>query len=160
MGPPRAARLTHPLLRLEVLRPDGTRTSSHRVYCTHEGRSVSVERCCACVYSESVAAEPFPSVACDVPRDPEELGHEDEVGAVVAEGAVALVDEEGTILRVTDEGGAPLSGAVLLPESMRVARALEILAAAGLESAVVVDAGGLPLGVFRAGERLARMRGA
>lgn len=146
MEGPRAARLTHPLLRLEVIRPDGTRTASHRVYCARGRRSVSIDACCACVHCERVASEPRPAVVCTIDVDERD---DLDVGAVVREGAVVVVDERGAAVVVMDEAGVPASSALALHERTPVRTALRLLAAAELRAAMVVDDRGVPLGVFR-----------
>lgn len=150
-GSPRTSRLIHPLLRLEVVHPDGTRTISHRVFCRLERRSEPVETCCACVHCESVGSDPFPSVVCSVPLDAEELDDGDftEVGAVLREGTVALADDRGALVGVTDEVGGRARPTLVLHEATPVRRALCLLAAGQLHEATVVDDDGVPLGVFR-----------
>lgn len=150
MGAWRAARVRQPLLRLELVRPDGTRATQHRVFCRHQGRSLAVEACCACVHCESVGGA-IPSVTCSIPVAADELDDVDRaaVGALLREGAVASVDDHGAIVGVADEAGSVVSSALALHESTPVRRALRLLASAHLRAATVVDDAGLPLGVFR-----------
>src|SRR5262245_29915374 len=91
----RTTRVSHPLLRLEVLRPDGSRTWAHRVYCRYQRRSVPAGYCCACTHCDEITEDPAPSVVCSIPRLPEDLaadpaGERTEVGALLREGMIAL----------------------------------------------------------------------
>lgn len=150
--------MTHPLLRLEIVRVDGTRATLHRVFCARERRSVLVERCCACIHCERVIDEPEPAVVCAAAPVADE---EPEVGAFVREGAVLLVDEGGETIEITDELGAPTSGALVIHERTPLRTALGALAAAELDEAAVVDDHGVPVGVFRVKDAgLARTRSA
>ncbi len=148
--------MTHPILRLEIVRVDGTRATLHRVFCARERRSVLVERCCACIHCERVVDEPAPAVVCAVPPAGDD---EPEVGAFLREGAVVLFDEGGETIEITDELGAPTSCALVIHERTPLRTALGALAAAELHEAAVVDDHGVPLGVFRAADAgLARTR--
>jgi CBS domain-containing protein len=90
--------VSHPILRLEVLRPDGTRTSEYRVFCRYQRRSVVAGTCCACAHCDAITNEPEPAVVCSIPAPPpEELelasdptGERTEVGAILRSGMVAL----------------------------------------------------------------------
>ena len=81
-------RVSHPLLRLEVLRPDGTRTTEHRVFCRYQRRSVLAGSCCACLHCEEVTADPEPAIVCSIPCEP--VVEEPEVGAILRGEAVAI----------------------------------------------------------------------
>lgn len=89
------SRVGHPLLRLEVVRPDGARTTEHRVFCRYQRRSVSAGSCCACVHCETITAEPEPAVICSIPVDEEALapdpsGEHTEVGVLLRGDTVAI----------------------------------------------------------------------
>lgn len=188
--------MSHRILRLEVIRPGGVRSSEHRVFCRYKRRSVTVETCSACVRCDSIVATPVPAVNCTIPaidddRGPDPLGEHTAVGQILVEGVVALepsttigdalrllrsedrrsfaiVDESRAMIGVIHEAafvtktqGRPshrsndetlaklMSGTVKIHEAVPVRRALELLAAAHLREATVVDADGVPLGLFR-----------
>lgn len=188
-------RVSHPILRLEVVHPDGVRTTEHRVFCRYQQRSVAIGTCCACAHCDSIDEAPAPAVNCTIALpeaslEPDPLGKRTAVGEVLARGAVALdpdatirdalkllrtedrrslaiVDATHTIVGVIHEAafvttagaGLPprsdqevahlMSGSLAIHESVPVRRALELLAAAHLREATVVDDKGVPLGVFR-----------
>lgn len=81
-------RISHPLLRLEVLRPDGTRTTEHRVFCRYQRRSVPAGTCCACLHCTEVTAEPEPAIVCAIPSEPSM--EEPEVGTILRGETVAI----------------------------------------------------------------------
>lgn len=88
-------RVSHPVLRLDVLRPDGTRSSDLRVFCRYQRRSVPAGFCCACPHCDDVTEGPSPAIVCSIPLMPGDLaadpmGERTEVGAVLREGTVAL----------------------------------------------------------------------
>jgi CBS domain-containing protein len=83
------SRVSHPLLRLEVLRPDGTRATEHRVFCRQQRRSVPAGSCCACVYCDAVTPGPEPAIVCSIPDDPSD-DYETEVGSVLHGETVAV----------------------------------------------------------------------
>lgn len=91
-------RVSHPILRLEVLHADGTRRSAHRVFCKHQHRVIPIGVCCGCVHCASIDTEPVPAVHCVVeakteapPSDP--LGHRTPVGAVLHVSAYAVMPD-------------------------------------------------------------------
>jgi CBS domain-containing protein len=188
--------VSHPILRLEVVHPNGVRSSEHRVFCRYQQRSVAVGTCCACAHCDSIVAEPAPAVNCTIAMPetsltPDRLGVRTAVGEILAQGAVALdpdatirdalallrlenrrsvaiVDATHVVIGViheavfatnpsvglpaprSDQGVAQLmSGTLAIHEAVPVRRALELLAAAHLREATVVDDKGVPLGVFR-----------
>jgi CBS domain-containing protein len=108
----KVARVSHPILRLEVIRPDGTRSSEHRVFCRYQERSVRVGTCCACTHCDEIASAPRPAVHCTIAvgeraggRD--RLGMKTPVGVALALGAVAIdpqttVREALRVLRAED----------------------------------------------------------
>ena len=94
-------RASHPILRLEVVHPDGVRSSESRAFCRYRRRSVALETCCACVHCDAIVATPAPAVNCtiELPQadlEPDPLGARTAVGETLAEGAVAL-DPNATI---------------------------------------------------------------
>lgn len=69
--------VSHPILRLDVLRPDGRKESDFRVYCRERGAPVSVGVCGTCRHCEGIVEGPSPAVHClvtesraDLPDDP------------------------------------------------------------------------------------------
>lgn len=191
---PHARRLSHPILRLDVVGPNGTRQTEYRVFCKYQQRSVPIGTCCACAHCDAIASSPEPSVECIVPLEetepvPDPRGERTAVGGVLARGAsvldpsvtvrealallraenrrsVAVVDENRSIIGVVHEAsfvpkpGARreppdesimriMSGSIVIDESLSVRKALEVLAASHLREATVVNAEGVPLGLFR-----------
>ena len=96
-------RVAHPILHLEVIGPDGRRTSQHQVFCREKQRRVLVDVCCACVRCEEITEGPSPAVACTVtaekaaPSTPDRLGLVTPVGQVLTQGTIAV--HENTSLR-------------------------------------------------------------
>jgi len=217
------AHVRHPILRLEVLRADGTRTSEHRVFCRYQKRSVDAGTCCACVHCDSIVSngcgdQASASVNCTITVDASEvaadpLGVRTEVGAILQKGTLVLdpsstlkqaltllqtenrrslavvspdehnhsiigvihetaflppapprvtpgtTDDEwlfspGVRVRVLNDettpvgNGRAMSASLTIHEAAPIRRALEMLAAAHLREATVVDDAGVPLGVF------------
>lgn len=197
MSDRRVTHISHPILRLEVLHPDGTRSSQHRVFCRYQNRSVPAGTCCACVHCDAINTAPIPTVNCTVAMEasalePDPQGTHTAVGGVLQKGtlvldpgttirqalsllqsedrrSVAVVDVNSSIIGVVHEaaflpkpvlpkGAAErpedavarvMSGSLAIHEKVPIRRALELLAAAHLREATVVDDGGIPLGVFR-----------
>jgi predicted transcriptional regulator len=114
-------RVSHPLLRLEVLRSDGSRMTEERVFCRQQRRSVAAGSCRTCDHCVEVAADPEPAIVCAIRSEP-------------------LVDEPeiGTILRgrtVVIEPGTPIG------------EALSIMRAEERRSVAVVDEGRTLVGI-------------
>jgi len=196
----RTVHVKHPILRLEIIGPQGTRAAEHHVFCRLQQKSISVGICCACTHCDAIVSVPSPSVNCTVlleERDlePDPLGTHTPVGNMLEHGAisidptlsvhealkllqsegvqsVAVVDGEHRMVGVLHEavfvrGGmtmpsgtarAPrargevlqiMSASLAIHESLPIRRALELLAAAHLREATVVNAEGIPIGVFR-----------
>lgn len=107
-----SARVKHPILRLDVLAPDGTHTSEHRVFCRYQRQSVLVDECCVCVHCDAVTDGHAPSVNCSIPVRPldpadDPTGESVEVGTLLCRGTVVLSDTAGvrralTLLREED----------------------------------------------------------
>lgn len=88
-------RVAHPILHLEVLRPDGSREEQRRVFCRQQRRSVDAGTCHGCVHCGLVTGGPDPAIVCSIPRTREELtsdptGERTEVGAVLRRSVVAI----------------------------------------------------------------------
>jgi CBS domain-containing protein len=95
-----STRVKHPILRLDVLAPDGTTASEHRVFCRQQHQSVRVEECCECVHCDAVIDGPSPSVECSIPDRPlapgdDPTGERVEVGTLLRHGTVALSEAAG-----------------------------------------------------------------
>lgn len=131
-------RVRHPILRLDVLAPDGTRTSEHRVFCRFQRRSIEVDACCECVHCDAVTDGAVPSVDCSIPVRPIEPA-DDPDGETV---------EVGTLL---------FRGTVALSESASVGRALGLLRAEDRRSLAVVDAGSVLVGLVHEAGFMGRM---
>lgn len=82
----------HPILRLEVLAPDGTRQTAYRVFCRQRNESVPVGTCCACMHCVGITNEPRPTVDCTifVSDEPDPLGDTTSVGALLRHGGCVL----------------------------------------------------------------------
>jgi CBS domain-containing protein len=188
------AKVRHPILRLEVLHPNGSRSTEHRVFCRYQKKSVQVGTCCACLHCDSIESAPDKgaSVNCTITVDaadaePDPLGVRTEVAAVLSRGTLVL-DPSSTLkqafdlLRAEDRRSLPvvdantsivgvihetaflpkhnrsehpeeavahaMSSSLAIHETVPIRRALEMLAAAHLREATVVDSDGVPLGVF------------
>ncbi len=113
-------RVKHPILRLEVIGADGSRSSDHRVYCRHRRTAVSVESCCGCVHCDEITGGDEPSVRCSIPSHP--LDHQDDP-------AGERVDV-GALLRV---------GPVVVRQSAPLGAALDLIAYDSRHSVAVVD---------------------
>ena len=132
------ARVRHPVLRLDVLAPDGTRAAQHRVFCQLQRRSVEVDACCACVHCDAVTDGAAPSVDCSIPVRPNE----------------AADDPDGESMEV---GTLLCRGMVVLTESASVGQALGVLRVEERRSLAVVDAGGVLVGVVHEAGFMGRM---
>jgi CBS domain-containing protein len=121
-------RVSHPILRLEVLDSDGTHTAEHRVFCKLQRTSVLVDECCECVHCESVTDGVTPSVDCAIPVEPLEP-HDDPRGENI---------EVGTLL---------CSGTLVLSESATAGRALRMLREQDRRSVAIVDSKHVLVGV-------------
>lgn len=132
------ARVRHPILRLDVLAPDGTRTSEHRVFCRLQRQSVEVDLCCECVHCDAVTDGAVPSVDCSIPVRPIEPA-DDPNGESV---------EVGTLL---------CRGMVVLSESASVGRALGLLRVEDRRSLAVVDGNSVLVGLVHEAGFMGRM---
>jgi hypothetical protein len=110
----------HPILRLEVIAPDGTRQDEHRVFCRLQRRSVHVEECCECLHCDAITDGETPSVDCTIPIAP----------------ILATEDPTG---EQTEVGMLLCTGAVVVAQSAAVESALRVLRADARRSVAVVD---------------------
>ena len=93
--------VSHPILRLDVLGPDGRLASAFRVFCREKQSAVPVGVCCACIHCEGVVDAPSPTVNCLVSEDRAErpsdpLGLSTPVAEVLA--SQTFVVDAGTTL--------------------------------------------------------------
>jgi CBS domain-containing protein len=117
---PHTRRLSHPILRLDIVGPNGTRQSEYRVFCKYQQRSVPIGTCCACAHCDAIVSSPEPVVECIVPF----------------EGTEPLFDPRGERTAV---GGVLARGASVLDPSVTVREALALLRAENRRSVAVVD---------------------
>jgi len=87
----------HPILRLEVLAPDGTRDVESRVFCRLQHKSVVVDECCSCVHCDAIVGGAKPSVDCTIPVVPlpaadDPTGERTEVGMLLCTGTVVVAE--------------------------------------------------------------------
>jgi hypothetical protein len=133
-----SSRVSHPILRLEVLEADGTRTHDHRVYCRLQRSSIRVDACCECVHCDAITDGERPSVDCSIPVRPLAPG-DDPKGESI---------EVGTLL---------CRGTVVLAESTSTGRALKMLREEDRRSVAIVDAGNVLIGVVHEAGFMGRM---
>lgn len=91
-------RLSHPILRLEVIGPDGVRRDAQRVFCRYRNRSVPVSTCTGCIHCDAITTTNGGSVECTVPArssdDTQDAdGETTRVGALLHGAAVAIEPE-------------------------------------------------------------------
>jgi CBS domain-containing protein len=86
----------HPILRLDVLAPDGTHATDHVVFCRLQRQSVRVEECCRCVHCDAIQDGAAPTVDCTIPapapRSEDPTGELTEVGSLLCRGTVVVAD--------------------------------------------------------------------
>jgi CBS domain-containing protein len=123
----RTRRVSHPILRLDVLTPEGTKESL-RVFCQYQGRSVPVGVCCACKHCDAIQPEPAPSVDCTVPLIEKQTA----------------ADPQGT---TTEVGKLLKAGTLVIDEKCSFGIALDLLRAGEHSSVAVVDADQILLGI-------------
>lgn len=109
-----STRLRHPLLRLDVIAADGSRSSERRVYCLRNSQSVDLETCSRCAYCDAIRDGNRPSVDCTVPKRPVDHAH-DPGGERVGVGALLC---RGTVVLSTDVA-APDAFAFLRAHNLR-----------------------------------------
>lgn len=80
----------HTLLRTDTLHADGTTTSSYRVYCRLQGRSVDAGTCIACARALEFVSEGEPRVECRYTKESQEDRTLVPVGALLRRGAVVV----------------------------------------------------------------------
>ena len=119
----------HPILRLEVLAPDGTRQAESRVFCRLQRRSVMVDTCCSCVHCDAISDGPIPTVDCSIPVKPLDIAD----------------DPEGEQMEV---GALLCTGTMAIAQSAPVGIALELLRAERTRAVAVVDDGRVLVGLL------------
>jgi CBS domain-containing protein len=122
----------HPILRLEVLAPDGTRATDQVVFCGLQSQSVRVEDCCRCAYCSAVGAEEGegpPSVDCAVRSEP----------------PASERDRDGERTAV---GELLCRGTLVLDDLVPLGQALELLRAHDLRSVAIVDSARVMVGLL------------
>ena len=133
-----SSRVSHPILRLDVVDADGARTHDHRVFCKLQHASVRVESCCSCVHCDAVTGGEVPSVDCSIPARPV-APSEDPQGEAI---------EVGTLL---------CRGTVVLAESASAGRALRMLREEDRRSVAIVDAAHVLVGLVHEAGFMGRM---
>jgi predicted transcriptional regulator len=100
-------KLTHRILHLDVLGPDGVRSSDHVVFCRLQSQTVRVEQCCQCVHCDAIEEKPAAAVVCTIPSTPlapadDPRGERIEVASLLQRGAVVVSESVplGTALSV------------------------------------------------------------
>jgi CBS domain-containing protein len=88
-------RVRHPILRLEVLQPDGSHRDSYRVFCRLRGESVPIGICCSCVHAAAITPEPRAAVECSITLPASEtaadpLGERTAVAKLLSVGTLVL----------------------------------------------------------------------
>lgn len=88
-------RVSHPILHLEVLAPDGSRAAEQHVFCRLRRESVEVAECSGCNHCDAIKDGPAPSVDCTFALPIHELtpdprGDRTEVGTLLRSGAVVV----------------------------------------------------------------------
>lgn len=133
-----ASRVSHPILRLDVLAADGTRSSEHRVFCRLQRASVKVDDCCECVHCDAITDGGTPTVDCSIPVRPLDA-IDDPAGETI---------EVGTIL---------CRGTVVLSELAPAGRALRLLSEEDRRSIAIVDADHVLIGLVHEAGFMGRM---
>lgn len=147
-------KVSHPILRLEVLRADGTQQSMYRVFCKSQRRAVPIGECAACLRCESIEAGPLPSVNCLIEASlaepgPDPLGLHTPVGSVLRISAYAVTPDTSVratlmLLRAEDRRGVPVvddAGNVIgVVDEMRCREALGHTAGAVMSSRLALPA--------------------
>ncbi len=87
--------MSHPILHLEVVGPDGRAASDYRVFCRYQQRSVPVGTCCACVHCDRITSGSTPAVECTVPlteslASNDSTGERTPVATLLGEGTIAI----------------------------------------------------------------------
>jgi CBS domain-containing protein len=133
-----SSRVSHPILRLEVLEADGTRTSDHRVFCRLQRSSIRVDECCECVHCDAVTEGDQPSVDCSIPVRPLDPADDPQGESI----------EVGTLL---------CTGTVVLAETASAGRALRLLREEDRRSVAIVNADSVLVGVVHEAGFMGRM---
>jgi CBS domain-containing protein len=133
-----SSRVSHPILRLEVVEADGTRTTDHRVFCRLQRSSIRVDECCDCVHCDVVKDGEAPSVDCTIPVRPLDPADDPQGESI----------EVGTLL---------CRGTVVLAEGASAGRALRLLREEDRRSVAIVSAGNVLVGVVHEAGFMGRM---
>ena len=121
-------KLNHPILHLDVLGPDGVRSSDHVVFCRLQSQTVRVENCCQCIHCDAIEEKPAAAVVCTIPSTP--LGPADDPRGERVEVASLLQH-----------------GAVAVSESVPLGSALSVLQAEDRRAIAIVDADHVMIGL-------------
>lgn len=95
-----STKVKHPILRLEVLAPDGTHVAEHRVFCRWKHKSVRVDDCASCVHCDAItegSSGSMPSVDCTIPVTPlpvgvDRTGDRTEVATLLCTGTIVVAE--------------------------------------------------------------------
>lgn len=158
MESPPARRVSHPILRLDVLDADGWSTARHRVFCRIRRESVDVGHCCSCAHCDEIVAGPAPSVDCTAVLPAQELtpdphGDRTEVGVLLKEGTCSIassawIHDALALVRAGDFRTVPVVGGdCILVGVLHEARFPDRCAELGNHAFVVSDAMSSPLAI-------------
>lgn len=135
-----SAKVSHRILRLEVIGPDGTRTTDHRVFCQLQHRSIRVDTCCSCVHCDAVTSGDVPSVDCSIPVSPR----------------VPADDPSGELIEV----GTVLAGpTIVVSRGATIGHALGVLHAEDRRAVGIVDDDGILVGLVHEAKFMGHRRG-
>lgn len=134
---PRRKHVSHRILRLDVLGPDGHKQSAFRVFCRERGAPVPVETCRECRHCERVDEAPAPAVSCLVSA----------ARADLADDPLGLVTPVAEVLTAQTYA---------LERETTLADAIAHLREEDRRSVVVVDADRAIIGVIHEGHRAGR----
>lgn len=123
-----SSKVSHRVLRLEVIGSDDQRAVDYRVFCRLQRRSVRVETCCCCVHCDAVTDGSEPTVDCTIPVSP----------------VKPTDDPSGELIEV----GTLLSGPTLaVSRGASLGDALEVLRAEDRRAVAIVDDTGTLVGL-------------
>ena len=123
-------RVSHPILRLHIVAPDGTLQTDNHVFCRKTMRSTEVEVCCQCLHCEAITDGARAAVECLIP----------------AVAAAPLEDPGG---EHTPIGTLLTGGMVAVSGDATVGAAVRLMRAEGLQSLAVVDGEHALVGLVR-----------
>jgi CBS domain-containing protein len=103
----KSKQVSHPILRLDVLEPDGSHETDNRVFCRKQGRSVRVEECVPCAFCDVIIEGARPSVDCTIPDAPlspaeDPTGERTEIGVLLKGDTLVIAQSAslGAALRI------------------------------------------------------------